>query len=122
MALRPEDLAPGARADHATDHRSGEIPGNARAARPVLRTSAAVRSDKTVADLRKRLRKATGRATGPQGGLGAVAANPCYGNVEPSTQSSCPGQCRIAALPVSGPWLERLRRHRGRNGIPGAVT
>jgi hypothetical protein len=75
----------------------------------VLRTPGEVQRDEKIADLRSRLREATARATELQGKLDALAtvtANLYYENLELKKKTSHQGQRRIAALPVSGPWLE----------------
>ncbi|MFE5300661.1 hypothetical protein [Streptomyces sp. NPDC056632] len=68
-----------------------------------------VQRDETIADLRKRLREATARATELQGKLDALAtvtANLYYENLELKKNLSKQGQRRVTALPASGPWLE----------------
>ncbi|MFE1251513.1 hypothetical protein [Streptomyces sp. NPDC058735] len=80
-ALTKENLAREAKISHATVHRAEEILAewDARVARPVLRTPGEVQRDETIADLRKRLREATARATKLQGkldGLARVTAKP----------------------------------------------
>lgn len=110
-ALTKENLAREAKVSHATVHRAEEVLAewDAQVARPVLRTPGEVQRDETIADLRKRLRDTTTRATELQGKLDALAtvtANLYYENLELKKKTSHQGQRRIAALPVSGPWLE----------------
>jgi len=110
-ALTKENLAREAKVSHATVHRAEEVLAewDARVAHPVLRTPGEVQRDKTIADLRSRLREANTRATELHGKLDALAtvtANLYYENLELKKKDTSRRQGRITALPASGPWLE----------------
>ncbi|MGW4890690.1 hypothetical protein ACWEQL_00245 [Kitasatospora sp. NPDC004240] len=110
-ALTKENLAREAGVSHATVHRAEAVLADwdAQVARPVLRTPGEVQRDKTISELRKRLREATERATQLQGKLDALAtvtANLYHENRELKGKLSKHGQSRIAALPASGSWRE----------------
>ncbi|MGI8312888.1 hypothetical protein [Saccharopolyspora hattusasensis] len=65
--------------------------------------------DEMIADLRRKLREASTRATELRGKLDALAtvtANLYYENLELKKKSSANAERRIAALPASCPWLE----------------
>lgn len=75
----------------------------------MLRTPGEVQRDETIADLRKRLREATTRATELQGKIDALAtvtANLYHENLELKKKASARRQGRVTALPASGPWKE----------------
>lgn len=110
-ALTKENLAREAKVSHATVHRAEEILAewNTKVTRPVLRTPGEVQRDETIADLRKRLRDVTTRASELQSKLDALAtvtANLYYENLVLKKKTTDQVKRRIAALPASGPWLK----------------
>jgi small-conductance mechanosensitive channel len=75
-ALTKENLAHEAQVSHATVHRAEDILAewDAKVARPVLRTPGEVQRDETIAELRKKLRRARRQAAQTQDKLEALAA------------------------------------------------